>query len=730
MSSSAFKTAFAALAVSALVGGLRADRTDTVIDGGWSFAFTDKADEAAPAATTAWSRVTLPHNYGWQDAQLGKKYYRGPAWYRRALTIPADTTGKRFFLRFEAASAVTDVFLDGKPLGSHRGAFGAFAFEITNTVKPGSTHTLDVRTNNASQPDLAPLSGDFCVFGGLYRPVHLIATDETCITPLDHAGPGVAILQSKVSADEAVLDIVTRVSYLATKESKTTVTPKNRGLISPDPFASNSAKRTLVFSLKDADGKVVARDEREIYVQPHVSPDYAQRVVVKTPHLWQGRADPYLYTAVVELKNDGVTADRITQPVGLRAYTVDSDKGFFLNGKRLKVYGVCMHQDRRDKGWAVSPEDEAEDIAITTDMGANAIRAAHYQHSENFYALCDKAGILVWAEIPVVDSVGKDPAFGTTTRGQLVDLIRQNRNHPSIFAWCLFNEVRPSSPDPHGVIRDLHLAAHAEDPGRPTIGAASHNWWPEMNRITDWLGFNTYPFWYAGPNPGKGFDRWRAIPRIPAFCISEYGAGAGMSQHQQNMTLKDQPKSGGKWHPEEWQTYTHERTWKAIAERDFVWGSFLWNMFDFVVAGRHEGETDGLNDKGLVTHDRKGRKDTFFFYRANWNPAPTLYIASRRDVKRGDASTVVRIYANAPEVTLKVNGKTIGTAKPDTIRVAEFPGVQLTPGNNRIEVAAVIDGKTVTDTCEWEYVPGYKPVFDRSGSRDNYAEKNAAGLTN
>lgn len=722
----AFSLTLAAIALAPILARADGPRRETVLADGWRFLRVEKTDPAdrAPADSAPWTTVTIPHNYGWQQAQAGKRYERGPAWYKRVVEIPADAKDRRVFLKFEAASAVAEVRFNGKPLGEHRGAFGAFAFEVTNFAKPGEANTLEVRTDNSVAPDVAPLSGDFCVFGGIYRPVHLIVTDEVCITPLDHASPGVAILQTKVSAAEAVLDISTQISYLAARENRRTTMPK-LGLeaASTRHDAPNSAKRSLSFSLLDADGGVVASDEREIHIQPLETPSYGQRVVVKNPRLWQGRADPYLYRAVIELKKDGVVTDRVTQPVGLRSFRIDPEKGFFLNDKPLKVLGVCRHQDREGKGWAISPEDEKEDLDLITGMGANAIRCAHYQHSENFYRLCDEAGVLVWAELPNVDQIGADGKFAATNRAQLLDLIRQNINHPSIFTWCLFNEVRPTSPDPHALIADLHRLARAEDPTRPTIGAASHNWWPEMNRITDWLGFNTYPFWYTGNNPGKLFDERKGIPRIPAYCISEYGVGASMWQHMQGMTLRDQPSAGGKWHPEEWQTFAHERVWKAVKERDFVWGSFLWNMFDFCSWSRTEGDRDGINDKGMVTYDRTGKKDTYFFYRANWSDEPVLYITSRRHVRRGEAKTPVHIYSNVGPAELKVNGVSLGTVTPDDLRIADFAGVTLCEGKNTVEVTAVRAGKTFVDSCEWEYIPRFKELRGPSGDKTGYGEK-------
>lgn len=703
----------------------QAPRIDIILADNWKFVKVDNTTpiESVPDDTFTWETVSIPHNYGYQEAEAGKENWRGPAWYRRTIEIPLNKQGKRFFLKFEAASLVADVWFNGKHLGQHRGGFSAFTFEISNFVKPGEVNTLEVRTDNEAKPDVAPLAGDFTILGGIYRPVHLIITDETCISPLDHGSSGVAILQTKVTKSEAILDVSTQVSYLAAREDLLTYRPNIGILEAITDIAPNSSNRTLCFTLLDAKGNIVAQNNQSIVIQRLVTPTFYQRITVKHPHLWQGREDPYLYQAVIELKNGNIVTDRITQLVGLRSYKVDPEKGFFLNGKYLKLHGVCIHQGREHKGWAVSAADVQQDVDLITEMGANAIRSAHYQHSESFYDICDKVGVLVWAEIPVVNFVGipsTDPglAFVQTTSEQLRDLIRQNINHPSIFTWSIFNEVQPGSKDPHRDIRDLNILAHGEDPTRPTIMAASNNWWPQLNRITDWVGFNTYPYWYTGNEAGKTYDARRPIPLIPAFCISEYGAGASLNQHQPNLSLKDKPVSAGRWHPEEWQSFAHEHIWKDIADRRYVWGSFLWNMFDFSVWNRKEGDRDGINDKGLMTFDHTQKKDVYFFYKANWNNEPMAYISSRRHFKRGESITPVRVYSNGSTVELKVNGKSMGISNPNDIRIAEWKGIELKPGKNDIEVIAKRGNKTVTDSCIWEFVPGLIETYPAPGDKD------------
>jgi len=416
--------------------------------------------------------------------------------------------------------------------------------------------------------------------------------------------------------------------------------------------------------------------------------------------LWNGRPDPYLYRAVVELRSTNEVVDTIEQQLGLRYYSADPDQGFSLNGRRLRLQGVCRHQDRPGRGWALTEADQDEDIQLIKELGANVIRCAHYQHSDYFYSLCDRAGILVWAEIPQVNAVHDTTEFENNSRNQLRDLIRQNINHPSIFAWSLFNEIGPGSDDPHRNLQDLKVVANGEDPTRPTIAATRTDKFPEMNKIPDWLGWNLYYGWYVGKKDdlGKWLDQYRDSSRHSGFCLSEYGAGANVAQHEDH---PKQPKPGGQWHPEEWQNEVHEANWAAIKARPFVWGSFVWNMFDFTSYFRREGAVEGVNDKGLVTRDRKTKKDAFYFYQANWSDAPVLYLTSRRFTERTNAVTDVKIYSNANQVELLLNGKSQGQRGNGTNGVFVWPEVRLKPGENRVEARAERNGQKLSDSCVW-----------------------------
>lgn len=677
--------------------------TDIRLDQNWQFHRSDATgggSKKVPAPDApGWTTVSVPHSWNAQDAQDGggsesrenPGYYRGPAWYKTTFEAPAHGITDIVYLRFEAVSSVADVWLNGQYLGKHRGAFNAFAFDISETVRPGANE-LVVRADNSYAPDLVPLSGDFPVFGGIYRPVHVLVRNAASFDRLPDATSGITIDQVNVTRERATLRVSGDVRL------------KQPAL---------AGEYVVSFVLKDAAGASVAQSSADIRIKADELTRVTKEITLDNPHLWQGVEDPYLYTLEATLylysKNGAAPAqlDRQTHPVGFRFYSIDPEKGFFLNGKPYKLRGVNRHQDRLDKGWALSDADHAEDIALICEMGANAVRLAHYPHSDTFYALCDRNGLLVWAELPLVDTIGKpaDDALPATTKRQLSEFIRQRRNFSCIFAWSIFNELyhRPSD-DATALIRDLNALAHEEDPFRITTGA-SNKTDSVLCNTTDVFATNTYPGWYGADPAGmaKSLVNYNKAGKNRGIAVSEYGAGASIAHHELGMTKP--PKTTGNWHPEEWQAFVHEQNYRAIRDADFCWGSFVWNMFDFASEWRNEGDAPGRNDKGLVTYDRKTRKDAFYFYKANWSKEDTLYITSRRFTERKDAATEVKIYTNAPEVKLSVNGKNIGAAKPDDLGICRWSGVTLRAGKNKITATATREGRALRDECEWTLVP-------------------------
>jgi beta-galactosidase len=656
-------------------------RSVTEVNDGWKFIRTDVNGAQAPAFDDSkWTEVSVPHTWNDKDTLKGGNYYRGAGWYRTKLSIPQSAKGNRIFVRFEAASLVSDVYFNGVHLGQHRGGFTAFCYELTQHIKGDSDNILAVRVDNSYVADVSPLSGDFNIFGGIYRPVWLIITNPVCITPLDYASSGVYLKQTKVSKEEAIIDVEAKVS---------------NGLDKP-------VKANLLADRSDVETGIIFGEGVKIEAGETVTLN--DQIRIKNPHLWNGRKEPYLYQTKIELMCDGKVVDELTQPMGLSYFSVDPNKGFLLNGESYPLHGVNRHQDRPGKGWAISYADQDEDANIILELGATCVRLAHYPHSDYFYSLCDKNGLVVWAEIPQVNQVLNTPEFAANAKQQLTELIRQRYNHPSIFFWSLYNELGNSGKcdDPRPLLTELQAIAKQEDPMRLTTAASNDpsNKWPGVRKIQDLIAWNTYPGWYRGvpPQMAKDIDGYKKDANDRPVAISEYGAGASVNQHEQN--IKKQPVTGGKWHPEEWQAIVHEENYAAMEARPYLWGTFAWVMFDFASAWRNEGDLPGINDKGLVTSDRKTRKDAFYFYKAKWTSEPLVYITSRRHIERTDPNTPVKVYSNCDSVELKVNGKSFGSIK-NTNCVFKWQDIRLKEGLNAIEAIATKDGKTYTDRCEW-----------------------------
>lgn len=669
---------FSALFAMAVSMQTLAQRENILINQDWNFRFSHQVDKNSSR------RVDLPHTWNAQDALSGKPdYKRGIGNYDKKLFIRSEWKGKRLFLRFEGANCVSNVFINGKQIGEHRGGYGAFIFEITDKVNYGKDNTVLVRVNNGEQLDVMPLVGDFNFYGGIYRDVHLLVTEDICISPLDYASPGVYLFQQHVGEKQAA--VLARINL-----SNGTEHPR---------------QATLRLQVKEGD-KVVYQADKKVTVAPHTSVQPEEMsFTLLNPRLWNGREDPFMYQTVITLVKDGKEIDKVEQPLGLRYYATDADRGFFLNGKHLPLHGVCRHQEWAEVGNALRPMHHEEDTRLMLEMGVNAIRLAHYPQATYMYDLMDRNGIVTWAEIPFVGPGGyadkgfvDQPSFRKNGKEQLKEMIRQHFNHPSICFWGLFNELKENGDNPLEYIKELNVLAHQEDPTRPTTSASNQG--GAINFITDNIAWNRYDGWY-GATPAT-LASWldkthQAHPEIK-IAISEYGAGASI-YHQQDSLVQTSP--GSWWHPENWQTEYHIQNWKIISERPYVWGSFVWNMFDFGAAHRTEGDRPGINDKGLVTHDRKVKKDAFYFYKANWNPEPMVYIAGHRSVNRVKPVTEVQIFSNCAEVTLKVNGQIIKKMQPDSVKVCIFKDIRLKKGENNIEVSAKNGKRVITDACCW-----------------------------
>lgn len=661
--------------------GADAQRHDQLLNDNWQFRFGHQVEKNTV------TRVDLPHTWNAQDALSGRTdYKRGLGHYERRLFVPADWKGQRLYLRFEGANSIADLFVNGRHAGQHRGGYGAFVFEITDFVNYGKANTLRVSVNNAETLELMPLVGDFNFYGGLYRDVHLVRTGPTCISLLDHGSSGVRLVQDSVSKDYAAI----------------------RALVALSNGSDTATQAEVLLRLLDGDREVAAQ-RLTLTLPPDSSVEGSLPVSLRRPRLWDGRRDPFRYRAEVSLWRDGREVDRVEQPLGLRYYHIDPERGFFLNGRHVPLRGVCRHQDRSEVGNALRREHHDEDAAIMAEMGANAVRLAHYPQAEYFYDLMDRYGFIVWAEIPFVGPGGYSdegfvnlPAFRQNGREQLVELIRQHYNHPSIVVWGLFNELSMRGDDPVPYIKELNDLAHREDPTRLTVAASNTD--GALNFVTDAMAWNRYDGWYGGTPAGLGqwLDHMHTTHPDLRIAISEYGAGASL-YHQQDTLVKTVATSF--WHPENWQTHYHMANWREISARPFVWGSFIWNLFDFGAAHRHEGDRVGINDKGLVSFDRRTRKDAFYFYKANWNKeVPLLYLAERRCTRRTRPVQTFMAFTNQPEAELFVNGVSCGRAEADSLATVRWTGVRLRPGQNEIRVVSGRSTHQLTDgyTCTLE----------------------------
>lgn len=610
-----------------------ADRVEMRLDGAaWTL------DGLPVLVPDSWNKIDA------SDGQPGEKttpttfvpsvqagsYVRRAGVYSRRL--PDAKSGRRYFIRCEGASQTAAVLVNGVLLGTHKGAFTAFCYEATAAMKP-TGNVLEIQVSNAFDPAIPPVSGDFTMCGGLYRSVWLVETDPVCIDPTRHGGPGVRVFPSMDGSVRVEADV------------------------------------------SGADDAVVDWEPKKI----------------ENPRLWSPET-PHVYEVTVTVRK-GTSVDTVVQPFGFRTAEIRED-GFYLNGRKRKVRGVNRHQDLEGAGWALSAAQEERDIRLIKTMGADGLRLAHYPQSENIYGLCDRLGLMVWSEIPVVDEMGSDE-FMANAREMLREMIAQHRNHPSVCWWGVWNEVRAWEPVDQS--KSLVSLVASLDPTRPVVAASCMPRNKAMNASVPNLCFNMYPRWYTPWSLSQCVDDiYRRNPFLKTIALPEYGAG-GSVYHQRNPAgASVEPISP--FHPEEWQTHVHCEDYRLIKDDARLWGSFVWAMFDFAADGRREGDRHGVNDKGLVTRDRVVPKDAYWFYKANWNPEPMLHLCGKRLTATTSGRVDVTAFSNEDrEVTLFVNGRRIASRKPDDVNTVVFKDVPLTLGENGI---SVVSGDR-TDSCAW-----------------------------
>ncbi|MCC8188585.1 MAG: beta-galactosidase [Bacteroides sp.] len=625
--------------------------------------------------------VTLPHTWNALDGQDGgDDYYRGTGWYSKHVYFDKADRNSEIYLRFGAVNQAMELFLNGEKIGEHWGGYTACAFHLSPSIRYGEDNLIQVKATNAAELPVAPLSADFTFFGGIVREVQLIRKNPVHIACDDHASPGVYLRQERVSEEQAEVTATAKVRNATAKDKTITVR----------------------FLLKDGSGNVVQQQEAHTRIAAHALSEVSSDFLIREPHLWDGLRDPYLYSVETVLYEGKNEADRVVQPLGLRYFSIDPDKGFLLNGRSYPLRGVALHEERPDKGNALSDADRKEDIDMLVEMGCNYLRLSHYQHGDFTYNYLDSLGIICWTEIPLINRILDTEEFAANCKHQMTSLIRQQYNHPSVVVWGVSNEINyHKGPDPVSLIRQMHELVGREDPTRPSTLAAMFSERP-TNFITDVYSNNRYDGWYYNrvEDIASFLDKLHAKYPNRAIGISEYGVGAHPFQHEEGIR---KPNEGGHWHPEGFQCHFHEFYLKSINERPFVWSTSVWAAFDFACDSRNEGNQPGINDKGLITRDRRIRKDAYYFYKANWNPDPMVYICARRFMKRTAPQTAVKLYSNAEEVMLLLNGEEV-PLQTEGMCVWLSPELTLWEGENTVTAIARHRGVEYKDEVIWNYI--------------------------
>lgn len=633
-------------------------RRITNINAGWKFIKANVAPEEVEK--TEGLEIDVPYTWNGKDGQDGGgDYYRGTCVFLKHFPAPQLEKDGRLYIEFKGVNSSCKVLLNGKEIASHDGGYSTFRADITDCLE--KDNQLIVYVDNSKTEKVYPQTADFTFYGGIYRDVNLVAVAKNHFD-LDFFGaPGIAI---------------------------TPVVCGNECKVKVDAYVTGEGE--VKVSICDKDGKEVASGKA------------GEEIKVENATLWDGIENPYLYTAKAALLSDGEEVDRIEKRFGFRSFSIDPEKGFILNGRVYPLRGVCRHQDRPGIGNALTRAMHEEDIAIIKEIGANTLRLAHYQHDDYFYDLCDEAGLVVWAEIPYISR--HMPEANENAESQMKELVYQQYNHACIVMWGVSNEItmyhkhKKDMLEFHKKLNDL---VHKLDPTRLTTLAcfAMCGFTNKSAHITDVVAWNLYLGWYV---PGFFLnDLWISFFHLlyPKRCLgySEYGAECMPNLHSKH------PRRGD--NSEEYQANYHEFMLRCFKRHPYMWGTYVWNMFDFAADARNQGGEPGMNHKGLVTFDRKTRKDSFYIYKAYWSKEKFVHIAGKRFANRTGSSTTVKVYTNCGSVELYQNGKKVECKKVKDGHVFIFK-IRMQPENNLRAVSG-----DCTDECTIKKVAAPDPAY-------------------
>lgn len=601
--------------------------------------------------------ITLPHCYNDKDGQDGSEMFKGKCFYQKILNITEQELRNNIFLEIGAASLISQIYVNGNLVASNDCPYSMYRVELSSHIKVGE-NLISIMVDNNEQENVYPIMADFSFYGGIYRDVTLIISEGVHFDLLDGSRDGIYITQTKLDNNIYSLEI--------------------KGAISSSKFISNAE---IILNLNDKEGTCVWQKVVEEEIKDTIF--FKECIEIKKPHLWQGVEDPYLYEVVAQVKIDGYIMDERRIDFGFRTVEVNPEKGIFLNGKHIKLNGVARHQDFSGVGNAINREQMELDMSIVEEIGANSIRLSHYQHDDYFYKLCDKKGLLIWAEIPFISVATKKDPINQNAKKQLECLIKQCYNHTSIYCWGVQNEITIGYENEqiYKMVEELETLAKELDKTRYTAQANIYNVEDKsyLNKITDLAGYNLYYGWYYKDieDLQVRLDDFHKVNSDIPLIVTEYGVDTNPKYHSYEPKVKD--------YTEEYQLLFSDNALKAFEEREFVLGGYVWNLFDFGSDHRDEGGEKGKNQKGLVTIDRKIKKDAFYLYKAYWSQTPFVKLAGSRFVNRHKKENDIVILSNVKKICLYVNEVLVREVYRET-PMTKFKDIDLELGKNLITI--------------------------------------------